>query len=82
MTDSPWARFGLRKNFSGAGRGLALSATLLAPVDAAGALIGYPPLHIHHAHLEKLVHGPGNGRGAHGHKVGAAVRMCPPCEIS
>jgi hypothetical protein len=65
--------FGLHKNFTGAGGGLALSATLLAPVDAAGELIGYPPLHIHHAHLEKLVNGPGNGRGAHGHKVGAAV---------
>jgi hypothetical protein len=34
-----------------AGRSVSLVGGMLAPVHANGTVIGYPPLHIHHAHL-------------------------------
>jgi hypothetical protein len=69
-----WDRFGrlaFDEEDGGAARSAStwVTASMIAAVDPASFQpLGYPPIHIHHAHIELPVTGPQN-RGRHGHRV-------------
>lgn len=58
---------GLRESMRG--RTMAFWGGLVAPVDRNGTLVGYPPLHIHHAHIY-----PYGDRWERGQKIAGSYR--------